>query len=190
MTKSGAFSHIPTDMIQMLNTTSSLSPLPTATGRKSYLSGLPNEILLDIFGYLDVFDSATLALTCKHLADIASTYSKLDLPKDEACKYRAQKPYEAADFLKKRVGDRFFPKRLRYCWGCKIYVPRRKSYWHRKLGEKCWANGRRGRGRDRVTFVVWWALPQTQQMLSQWGKRQAMKCPRCKYCRAGFSLVL
>lgn len=183
-------------MIQMLNTTSSLSQPPTTTGRKSRvktkfdLAGLPNEILLIIFDYLDVFDSATLALTCKHLAVIASTYSKLDLPEDKACKYRAQKPCEAADFLKKRLGDRFFSKRLRYCWGCKIYVPRKKGHWQRKLGKKCWEGRRRGRGRERVTFAEWWGRPQTQEMLVQWNKGKTRKCPRCKYCRAGFSLVL
>ncbi len=177
----------------MLNTTSTLSQPPTSTGRRSRakkkfdLARLPNEILLTVFDYLDVFDSATLALTCKHLAGIASTYSKLDLPEDKACKYRAQKPYEAADFLKKRLGDRYFSKRLRYCWGCKIYVPRMKSHWKRKLGKKCWEN--RSRGRDCVTFADWWAAPQTQQMLGQWDKGKAMKCPRCKYRRAGFSLV-
>ena len=175
----------------MLNTISSLSQPPATTGRRSRakkkfdLAGLPNEILLIIFDYLDVFDSATLALTCKHLAGIASTYSKLDLPEDKACKYRAQKPYEAADFLKKRLGDKFFSKRLRYCWGCKIYVPRMKSHWKRKLGKKCWES--RPRGRDRVTFAEWWATPQTQQMLAQWDKGKALKCPRCKYRRAGFS---
>ena len=183
-------------MIQMLNTTSPLLQLPTATGRKSRakkkfdLSCLPNEVLLIIFGYLDVFDSATLALTCKHLAGIASTYSKIDLSEDKARKYRAKKPHEVADFLKKSLGDRYFSKRLRYCWGCKIYVPRRKSYWQGKLGEKCWESRPRGRGRNRVTFAEWWALPQTQQILAQWNKGQAMKCPRCKYKRAGFSLVL
>ncbi|KAF7514037.1 hypothetical protein GJ744_004362 [Endocarpon pusillum] len=178
----------------MLNTTSVLSQPPAATGRKSRakkkfnLAGLPNEVLLIIFDYLDVFDSATLALTCKHLAGIASTYSKLDLPKDTACKYRARKPYEAADFLKKRIGDKFFSQRLRYCWGCKIYVPRMKSHWRCKLEKKCWEG--RQRGRDRVTFAEWWATPKTQQMLAKWEQGKALKkCPSCKYSRDGFWLV-
>ena len=173
----------------MLNTVSKLWEAPTESQRRSgfgdkpNLIGLPNEILLTVFDCLDVFDSAALALTCKHLANIASTYSKLDIPMSTISR-GARRTCKERHFLKKRLGDKFFSKRLRYCWGCEIYVPRRKGHWKRKLGMKCW-EGPWG-AHKRGTFGEWWAAPSTQQMLAQWDKGKAFKCPRCKFCKAGF----
>lgn len=148
--------------------------------KKFDLIGLPNEILLTVFDYLDVFDSATLSLTCKLLASIASNHSKLDFLGITAHPYTC-KPYEKRHFLKKRLGDKFFSKRLRYCWSCKHYVPRRKSHWKRKLAKKLWEERRLARSVN--TFADWWALSRTQVMLDCWNKGNAFKCPRCKLCK-------
>ncbi len=172
----------------MLNTVSKTFQPPTENKRKPRakkkfnLVGLPNEILLTVFDNLDVFDSATLALTCKRFAGLASSYSQLDLPTNTTRGHAVFLPYGQRHFLKKRLGDKYFSERLRYCWGCKHYVPRRKGHWKRKLGKK----GQEGayRAFSRVTFEEWWVSPKTQQMLIQWNKGQAFKCPRCKICRA------
>lgn len=63
------------------------------------LLALPNEILLMIFEHLSLFDSATLTLSCKHLAGIATTYSFLDLA--------PQNSQNSADICpKKRISPR------------------------------------------------------------------------------------
>jgi F-box-like len=173
----------------MLTTISQGLTLNTETKHKSRakkkfnLTGLPNEILLNIFDYLNVFDSATLALTCKHLAGIASTYSHLDMPVEKDNPRRlGWQPYEEGHFLKKRLGDRFFSNRLRYCWGCKHYVPRRKSHWKKHLGKRTWeGNYRTSKNWD---FNRWWESNPTEQMLTQWNKGNALKCPRCKLYKA------
>lgn len=150
--------------------------------KKFDLIGLPNEILLTVFGYLDVFDSATLALTCKRMAGLACNYSQLDVPGDAAGGH-GRRPCGEGHFLKRRLGDGFFPKRLRYCWGCRHYVPRRKSYWTRKIGKKGW-QGRGGPNLGRLTPAQCWALPESQHILARWDKGAAVKkCPRCKICR-------
>ena len=145
--------------------------------KKFDLLGLPNELLLSIFNYLDVFDSATLALACKRLAGIASNYSQLDVPEDVIRKC-AQRPFEEAHFLKKRLGDKFFSKRLRYCWGCKHYVPRRRSHWKRKIGKRGWEGW--CPILRQLTPEECWSLPGTQKMLASWNNGKALKCPRCK----------
>jgi F-box-like len=176
---------------QMLKKTSITPVHPAGKKRRSRakkkfdLLGLPNEILLMVFDYLDVFDSATLALTSKRLASIALTHSKLDFPTNTTRRYAAWMPHQERHFLKKRLGDKFFSKRDRYCWSCKHYVPRRKGYWKRKLIKKGWEV--RVVAHSMAKFGDWWNLPQTQQMLNIWNKGQAFKCPRCKLCRASYS---
>lgn len=169
----------------MLATISTTLAAPTGNPRKSRakpkfnLMGLPSEILINIFDYLDVFDSATLALACKRLASIALSYSQLDFPTNDTRRYAHWLPAAERHFLKKRLGDKYFPKRLRYCWNCKHYVPRCKSYWERQLKRKViWEN--RCFARKPDTFVEWWGLPKTKIMLTKWSKEQAYKCPRCK----------
>lgn len=167
----------------------------TVTGRRSRkkfnISHLPNEINLKIFDNLDVFDSAALALTCKHMAALAVTHSKLNMAVEEMAGDQSYKPHEVGHFLKKRLDASFFPKSHRYCWLCRVYLPRRKSYWKRKLGQKCWhpANRVRGRRREPLTLSQWWDLPQTQKMLESWNKNTAQHCPRCRYLKAGFQYV-
>jgi F-box-like len=148
--------------------------------KKFDLLGLPNEILLKILDNLDVFDSATLALTCKRFAGVATSYSQLDWPPDALRSYA--RPYEEGHFLKERLGDKYFSKRSRYCRSCKHYVPRRRSYWQRKLGRKGWEG--RWRSLKMWDFKEWWGLTKTQEMLTQWDKGNALHCPRCKLCKA------
>jgi F-box-like len=166
----------------------------TVTGcgskKKVNISHLPNEITLKILDNLNVFDSATLALTCKHLAAVAVTHSKLNMSVEELSSDQSYKPHEVGHFLKKRLDASFFPKTHRYCWLCRVYLPRRKSYWKRKLDQKCWRPARTVRGRKpSKTFAQWWNLPQTQKMLGSWDKNNAQYCPRCKYLKAGFQYV-
>jgi F-box-like len=149
--------------------------------KKFDLTRLPTEILLTIFDRLDVFDSATLALTCKRLANIATIHSQLDMPMEGPQSY-FWKPYEERHFLKKRLGDKFFSKRLRYCWGCKHYVPRREGHWKQKLGAKRFGNMLREH--KSWDFEQWHKSPNTKLMLAQWNKGSAHKCPRCKLYKA------
>ena len=181
-----------THRFQMLSTISKEYQSTTETKRKSRakakfdISGLPTEILLTIFDGLDVFDSAILALTCKRLASIATIYSRLDFSM-EGPRNEMRKPYAERHFLKKRLGDKFFSKCLRYCWGCKHYVPRRKSHWTRKLSGKRFGNMLRDH--KPWDYDQWYKSPYTKQMLTQGEKGSAHKCPRCKLYKA-FGLPL
>jgi F-box-like len=180
---------------QMLLPASNAPESPTVTGRMSKkkfnISHLPTEITLQIFENLDVFDSAALALTCKHMAAVAVTHSQLNMSVEAMAADQSYKPHEVGHFLKKRLDASFFPKSHRYCWLCRVYLPRRKSYWKRKLGQKCWIPAPRVRGRSRVslTLTQWWDLPQTQKMLESWLNNNAQHCPRCRYLKAGFQYV-
>lgn len=174
---------------QMLNTISKTVDLPTQKKRKSTTKGkfdlpsLPNEIILNIFDNLDVFDTATLALTCKRFANIATTYSKLEFPMTTNPDFATWGPHKERHFLKRRLGDNFFSKRMRYCWNCRHYVPRRAGFWKRKLAQKG-MEGRMPSFFKRMSFAEWWALPKTGRVMAQWNSGQAFKCPRCRLCRA------
>jgi F-box-like len=156
---------------------------PKSRAKKKFnLAGLPNEILLTVFDNLDVFDSAALALTCKRVAGLAVAFSQLDIPRQIQEASPTVKPYAINDFTKKHLKDGYFSKRLKYCWNCKHYVPRRMSHWKKKLSRKGW------RGwlltNKPWVFSDWWDAPKTKKILHEWNKGKAFTCPRCKLCKA------
>jgi F-box domain len=109
------------------------------------LLDLPNEILNMVFKNLDLADCAVLALACKILA-IKLDYNGL-LDWDETADLQRLTPAEGIvkHFARYRLGREFFPPELRYCFRCSKYVPRRESYWKKKLfsefGKSCGETG-------------------------------------------------
>lgn len=145
-------------------------------GKKRFnLLGLPNETLLNIFTHLDAYESAVLALACKRLALIATTYSQLECRSNS---FRWWRPYREGHFLKKKVGDKYFGEDMGYCYNCKHYCPREKDYWKLVVEHQ----GEQKRWVQYIDVLVerWLADGDTQWPLENWengvGKRW---CPRC-----------
>jgi hypothetical protein len=107
-------------LIPSPNLLQSLTVTRRGTKKNFNIAHLPNEITLNFFEYLDVFDSATLALTCKHMASLAVTHSKLNMSLETITSDQSYKPHQVKHFLKKRLDESLFqrPSDIAISAGC------------------------------------------------------------------------
>ena len=84
---------------------------------------MPNEIVLNIMGRLEITDNASLALTCKHLARIAAAYQILHFNLSSGpSSLRFSRFFEGLAHSW-NLGD------LKYCERCKKFRPAGKRPW-------------------------------------------------------------
>lgn len=84
---------------------------------------MPNEILVRIMGYIKVTDSASFALTCKHIARIATLHQALRVTLETA-----PGAIEKAHFFHKLAKD-WVPRHLLRCINCGLFVSTKDDFW-------------------------------------------------------------
>jgi hypothetical protein len=84
---------------------------------------MPNEILLNIMGRLNITDNASLALTCKHLARIATTYQILHF------KLRTGPGTLQITRFFKALANSWNLVDMKYCQRCKKFRPGGEKVW-------------------------------------------------------------
>jgi hypothetical protein len=122
-------------------------------------------------GHMKVTDAASLALTCKHIARIATIHQALLVTLDTA----PSVPEKSLFFRK--LGRDWLPRYLRRCGFCGLFVSIQRDYWRRhsekmqvKLGGKVARAWKQKRA--RVSIIV-----------ASWCSGSSEECPNCRIFR-------